>query len=286
MLISNNTFMKIKDFIKDISISFLGCIISAIGIACFLLPNKLSSGGFSGIATIIYYFFKLPMGTSVIMLNIPLFIISYFKLGKRFLLKTFLSTLFFSLCLNTFSLVDFKINDFFLASIYGGMLIGIGMALIFKAKASTGGSDLIAHIINEFNPRFKLGNLLNLLDYIIIGLNLVFFKNVEIGLYSVIAIFINGKMIDLVFEGINFSKVMYIISDKYDELMVAINKDLKLGATEFYGRGMHTKKDKIIIMCVTKRTEVMNIKEIVKKIDKDAFIIISDAREVYGLGFK
>lgn len=286
MLIYNNTFMRVKSFIKDISISFLGCIISSIGIACFLLPNKLSSGGFSGIATIIYYFFKFPIGTSIIILNIPLFLISYFKLGRRFLLKTFLSTLFFSFCLNIFSLVNFKINDYFLASIYGGILIGIGMALIFKAKSSTGGSDLIAHLINEFNPKFRLGNLLNLLDYIIIILNLLFFKNMEIGLYSVIAIFISGKMIDLVFEGINFSKVMYIISEKYDELAVAINDEFELGATEIYGRGMYTKKNKNIIMCVTKITEVANIKEKVKEIDKNAFIIISDAREVYGLGFK
>lgn len=278
--------MKIKRFIKDISISFFGCLISSLGTACLLLPNKLSSGGFAGIATIIYYFFAFPIGTTVILMNIPLFILSYFKLGKRFLLKSIISTMIFSMFLNVFSEIKIQINDKFLASIYGGILIGIGQALIFKSGSSTGGSDLIAHIVNSFHSNVKMGNLLVMLDYIIIILNLIFFKDVEIGLYSVIAIFVNGKMIDLVFEGINFSKVIYIISDKYDEIAVNINRDLEIGATELYGRGMHIGNDKIIIMCVTKRPNVIKVKEVVKEIDKNAFIIITDAREVYGLGFK
>lgn len=276
----------IKSFLKDICISFLGCIISSFGTACFLLPNKLSSGGFAGIATILYYFFDLPMGTTILVLNIPLFIISYFKLGKRFLLKSILSTIVFSLFIDMFDMLKISIQDKFLASIYGGIVIGIGQALIFKSKSSTGGSDLIANLVNDFSPRLKMGKALVLLDTIIVGLNLLFFENIEIGLYSGIAIYIVGKMIDLIFEGINFCKMIYIISDKYDELSYALSIELEKGATGFYGKGMYTGKDKLIIMCVTKRNNVVKVKEVAKKVDKDAFIIITDAREVYGEGFK
>ena len=275
-----------KSFIKDIMISFFGCIISAFGTACFLLPNKLSSGGFSGIATILYYFFNFQMGTTIILLNIPLFIISYFKLGKRFLLKTIISTIIFSFSIDIFDMITISLQDKFLASIYGGILIGIGQALIFKSKSSTGGSDLIANLVNDFKPKLKIGEALVLLDLFIVGLNLLFFKNIEIGLYSGIAIYVVGKMIDLFFEGINFSKMMYIISDKSEEIAYAINVELERGATGLYGKGMYNKNDKIIIMCVTKRSNVINIKELAKSIDKNAFIIISDAREVFGEGFK
>ena len=276
----------IKEFIKNVSISFLGCIISAFGTACFLLPNKLSSGGFSGIATILYYFFGWQMGTTIILLNIPLFIISYFKLGKNFLIKTILSTIAFSFLIDIFDLIQISVEDRFLASIYGGILIGIGQALIFKGNSSTGGSDLIANLVNSFKPEYKIGKALVILDTIIVGLNLIFFRNIEIGLYSGIAIFIVGKMIDIIFEGINFSKMMYIISDKSEEISYVLNVELERGATGLYGKGMYTGEDKLIVMCVTKRNNVSKVKEVAKRIDKNAFIIISDAREVYGEGFK
>lgn len=276
----------LKSFIKDIVSSFLGCVVSAFGTACFLLPNKLSSGGFAGIATILYYFLNLPMGTTIIFLNIPVFIIAYFKLGKKFLFKSIISTIAFSFFLDTFDEINIFLQDKFLASIYGGILIGIGQALIFRGKSSTGGSDLIANIVNELKPRMKLGNALVLLDSIIVGLNLIFFKNIEIGLYSGIAIYIVGKMIDLIFEGINFSKVLYIISEKSKDVAFALNTELERGATGLYGKGMYSGVNKLIIMCVTKRSNVGKVKELAKRIDKNAFIIISDVREVYGEGFK
>lgn len=276
----------IKSFIKDISISFLGCIISSFGTACFLLPNKLSSGGFSGIATILYYLCGWQMGTTIILLNIPLFIISYFKLGKKFLLKTILSTIVFSLLIDMFDLIKISVEDRFLASIYGGILIGSGQALIFKSNSSTGGSDLIANLVNSFKPRLKMGKALVILDSIIVGANLLFFENIEVGLYSGISIYIVGKMIDLIFEGINFCKMMYIISDKYEEISYLLNIELERGATGIYGKGMYTGNDKMIVMCVTKRNNVAKVKELTKRIDKNAFIIITDAREVFGKGFK
>ena len=274
------------NFIKQNFISIIGTLFMALGTSVFLVPNKLSSGGFAGIATIIYYLFDINMGSSILFFNIPLFIFAYFKLGKSFFIKSAISTIVFSIFLDLFNNINFYIGDKLLGSIYGGILVGIGSALILKAQSSTGGTDLIVQLVNEYNSYFKMGIMLVIIDIVIVLLNIIFLGEIEIGLYSFISIYIVGKMIDLFFEGINFSKVIYIITDKSYEISDLINNEFKKGTTGLYGKGMYTKKDKLVIMCVTKRNEVMKIIQLVRKIDKNSFIIISDVREVYGLGFK
>ena len=271
---------------KEIFLSGIGCLFMALGTALFLLPNKLSTGGFSGIATVMYYLFDIQMGTTILILNIPLFIISFFKLGKEFLIKTIISTILFSYFLNIFENVYLFIEDKLLASIYGGILVGIGCALVLKAECSTGGTELIANLIRYIKPYIKTANVLVLIDMGIVFWNLLFFKTIEIGLYSFIAIYIVGKMIDVLFEGINFSKMIYIISDKSEKISNKINVEFNKGVTGIYSKGMYTKKDKLVIMCVAKRNDIMKIKQLALEMDKSAFIIIIDAREVYGLGFK
>ena len=278
-------FIMKKKF-KEYLLITIGCVIAAAGTALFLLPNKLSSGGFSGIATIFYYFLEIPMGTTIILLNIPLFIISYFKIGKNFLIKSIYATVLYSEIIDLFSKMNTFTEDRFLDSIYGGVLIGIGLSLVFKGRASTGGTDLIVQIIKSFSKRVVLSNALVIMDGIVVILNLIFFKQIEIGLYSVISIIIIGKMIDLVAEGINFSKMLYIVSDKSKEIAEKVNLDIDSGATGLYGKGMYTSEEKMILMCVTKRRNVITIKNLALEIDPNAFIIITDAREVYGLGFK
>lgn len=275
-----------KKKIKEYLMITIGCIIAAAGTALFLLPNRLSSGGFAGIATIFYYFLNIPMGTTIILLNIPLFIISYFRIGKTFLAKSIYATLLYSETIDLFSKISTFTDDRFLDSIYGGVIIGIGLSLVFKAKASTGGTDLIVQIIKSFSNRIEVSNTLVIMDAVIVILNLIFFRQIEVGLYSVIAIIIIGKMIDLVAEGINFSKMLYIVSDKHQEIAEKINLDIESGATGLYGRGMYTSEERIILMCVTKRRNVITIKNLALEIDPNAFIIITDAREVYGLGFR
>lgn len=275
-----------KRFIKDIIISLLGCLIAGFGTACFLLPNQLSSGGFSGIATILYYFLGWQMGTTIILMNIPLFIISYFKVGKEFFFKSLISTFTFSKfidILEQFKLIE---NDKFLASIYGGVLVGIGLAIVFKGESSTGGSDLIGQLARAYNGNLKISKIMLGLDVVIVVLNIVFFNQLVIGLYSFVAIYIIEKMLDIVFEGINFCKAVYIISDESENISKAIIAEMDKGLTGFYGKGIYKNSDKLILMCVTKRRNISKLKNTVKKIDKYAFIMIVDAREVYGLGFK
>lgn len=276
---------KFKEILKEYFLFICGSIIAAFGTGAFLLPNQLSSGGFSGIATIIFYSFNIPMGTTILVLNIPLFIWAYFKCGKHFMFKSLIATFLFSYFINFFEARNPFTDDRILASVYGGILIGIGLSLVFKGKSSTGGTDLLANIIKSYKSEVTLSNIVLILDVIIVTINMIFLGEIEIGLYSAIAIYIDNKMIDLVFEGINFTKMIYIISDKYEEIAETINTQIDRGATGIYGQGMYTKKNKMIIMCVAKRRDVVKIKDAAKKIDENAFLIITDARNVYGLGF-
>lgn len=205
----------IKKYIYELIELLLGCIIMAFGISVFLVPNKLSSGGFSGISTIVYYLFEFPIGTTMLVLNIPLMILAFFIIGKQFFIKTVLGTVILSFFVNIFEQINPITYDRFLACIYGGIASGLGTALILKANASTGGTDLISYIIRVYKPNYKSSNLIIIADTIIIGLNVIFLNEIEIALYSAIAIYLMGKVIDIVFEGVDFTKVIYIISPKY-----------------------------------------------------------------------
>lgn len=278
--------MSVLKIFFEFILIVIGCILAAFGTSEFLLPNQLSSGGFAGIATIIYYLFHIQMGTTILILNIPLFIIGYFKLGRKFIFKTIIATFLYSKFIDIFENFGVFTTDRFLSCLYGGILIGIGLALVLKVNSSTGGTDLVAYIIQDFNSNIKMSNIIMIVDILVVLGNIITFREIEIGLYSAITIFIVGKMLDIVFEGINFCKLIYIVSDKSEEILEAINLDANKGATALYGRGSFSKKNKMIIMCVTKRRGVDKIKLLSKKVDPNSFVIITDAREVYGLGFK
>lgn len=276
-----NTSSKLKEILGTI----LGSAIMAIGTALFLLPNQLSTGGFAGLATITYYFFEVPMGLANIILNIPLVIIAIYKLGIKFIGKTIVGTISLSLVIDIFDKMPPLTTDRFLACIYGGIIVGFGTAIILKMSASTGGTDLISSITKAYRPTVKIGNLITIIDAIIVAVNTLAFRRIEIGLYSAIAIFLMGKIIDIVFEGINFTKLVIIISDKSQEISDEIQK-LERGVTGLYGKGMYTEKEKIVLICATSRKDVGKVRGLAKKIDNNCFIIISNAREVYGEGFK
>lgn len=222
----------------------------------------------------------------VLLLNIPLFIISFLKNGKNFFINAIAGTILLSLFLDIFDKLKPLTNDRFLACIYGGVIAGIGTAIILKAGASTGGTDLLTQIIKAFKPSIRISRLLAILDTIIVALNVLFFKELEVGLYSAITIFIMEKMLDVFFEGINFARVVYIISENYENISKEIGSRIKRGSTSLEGIGMYKKENKNVLMCVASRSEVREIRKIIKEIDENAFIVISNAREVFGEGFK
>lgn len=278
--------IKIKYLLVQFIQIIIGTALVAMSTSLFLLPNQLSSGGFSGIATIIYYLLKIPLGTTILVLNIPLFIMSLIKNGKSFFLNAIMGTVGLSFFLNIFEKLKPITTDRFLACIYGGIIAGIGTAIVLKANASTGGTDLLTQIIKAYKPNVRISNLLVILDTLIVAANVLFFKELEIGLYSAIAIYIMGKMLDIFFEGIDFAKIVYIISPKNEEIAKKIGDEIKRGSTALYGKGMYKKKDIDVLFCVASRNEVREIRKVVKDIDSSAFIVITNAREVFGEGFK
>ena len=277
---------KIKNWIIDIIGTILGSAIMGFGIASFLLPNQLSSGGFAGIATITYYLLKIPVGAMIFVLNIPLFLFAGYRLGKEFLVKAIVGTISLSVFIDIFAQYPSITTDRFLACIYGGVLIGLGTAIILKVNSSTGGTELIGNIIKTYNPHISMSRNLMIIDMVIIVLNILFFREIEIGLYSVIAIYLYGKMIDIVFEGVYYTKLLFIISDKNQEISDKIGQEVKRGVTGLYGKGMYSNKDKLILICAASRSDISKIKNIAKDIDERCFIVVANAREVLGEGFK
>lgn len=278
--------INIKKFIINLIQTLVGTAIMAISVDLFLLPNQLSVGGFSGIGTIGYFLFGLPVGTTVFVLNIPLFLMALIKNGRRFFLDSLIGTISLSVFLNLFENINIVTHSGFLACIYGGVLSGIGTSIVLNANASTGGSDLFAQILKSYKPDIKTGGIIVVIDAIVVIVSTIVFGEIEIGLYSAIAIYIMGKVLDLFFEGIDFAKMMIIISPNYQEISDEINKKIKRGTTAIYGRGMYRAEEKELLLCVASRREVREIRKIVKEIDKNAFLIITNAREVYGEGFK
>ena len=257
--------INIMEIFYDIIMIAFGSFLVSLGINLFLLPLKLTTGGVSGIATILYYKLSIPMGITVILLNIPLFIISLIKLGIRSSIKTILATALLSFFLDIFTfdtIVSKNITDLFTSCIFGGLIIGTGLSIVFKAGASTGGSDLLAQIIYKTFPVQSLSKVLLVIEFVIITSIVIVFKNINIGLYSLIAMFISTKMVDLIFEGTNYTRVVNIITKKPNNIVNDILNDLKRGATLTKSIGARTNEEYTVITCVMTRTQIAKIKRI------------------------
>ena len=209
---------NVKKYALEYIYIIVGAFLMAVSTALILLPNQLSTGGISGISTILYYLFNYPVGLTMLLINVPLFVIAMVKVNKRLFFKSILGTVLLSVFIDLLENLSPITNDRFLACIYGGIIMGIGTAIILKAGASTGGTDLLSYVIRAYNNKFKSSRVIIIADTIIIFFNIIFFREIEIGLYSVIAIYLMGKMIDIIFEGIYFTKIMFIISEKYEEI--------------------------------------------------------------------
>ncbi|MFZ7119454.1 MAG: YitT family protein [Eubacteriaceae bacterium] len=275
-------FKKIIDYI---GIAF-GSIIMALAFNSFSVPNKIAPGGFSGLATVIYYFTSFPIGIITLILTLPLFFISIKLLGAKFGIKSFFGTVFFSICIDFIVKTPPLTKDLFLASVFGGLLLGIGMGIIFRFGGTTGGTDLLATLLNSFFTDISIGTWLLIIDFIVVIIAGVAFKQVEIALYSILTIYINMRIIDLIIEGINYAKAFYIISKDYEKIAHTIIDELDRGVTILKGTGMYTKQDTNVIFCIVNRSQIYKMKEIIKSIDINAFVILADVHEVLGEGFK
>ena len=277
---------SLKHVAINVLLTLIGAAIMAFGVSSFLLPNQLSSGGVSGIATIIYYLLNIPMGPIIIAINVPLFLFAIYKLGKGIFFNSIVGTISLSFFIDFFDRFQPLTEDRLLACIYGGILVGVGTAVVLKANSSTGGTELFSQIIKAYNNSIPTGTAIAIIDIIVVALNVIFLREIEIALYSAIAIYLCGKMVDIMFEGIYFTKLFFIISDKTEEIAREIGNKIQRGTTGLYGKGMYTNKDRLILMCAAGRRDVARVRKLAKKIDPKCFIVITNSREVLGEGFK
>lgn len=284
---------KEKLFSKKWFISYtlivLGAFIMATGFVLFITPYKIVPGGVYGISIVLHHLFGTPVGLIALCFDIPLTLIGIKVLGPRFGVKTvvgFVFTAGFVDLLTYFwgeqPLVE---NDALLSSIFGGVMVGLGLGLIFKSKATSGGSDIVAMMIAKYT-KLPLGQLMILVDSAIVFIGFAAFQDWKIPLYSLIVIFITGKVIDVVLQGISYDKTLFIISDKAEEIRNKIIVDLNRGGTFIQGKGMYNGKDRTIIYTVVNRREVAMLQEFIHKTDPRAFMTVINANEIIGEGFK
>lgn len=278
-----------KRWFINYSLILVGSFILASGFVLFITPYKIVPGGVYGIAIVMHYIFNFPVGMTALTMDIPLTIIGIRILGPRFGYKTvvgFLLTAFFvdglSYLYGDQPLVE---NEPLLSSIFGGVFLGIGLGLIFKSKATSGGTDIVAMIISK-HTKMPVGQLLIYVDSVIVLLGLAVFQDWRIPLYSLIVIFITGKVIDTILQGVNYDKTLFIISEKHDEIRDKIINDLNRGGTFLQGKGMYNGSDKTVIFTVVNRREMAILQEFIHEIDPFAFVTVINANEILGEGFK
>jgi len=265
---------------------FTGVLLTAVGLDMFLVPNRIAAGGVSGIATILYYVTRLPVGVTMLAINIPLFLIGVKKLGVGFGIRSLFGTITLSLLVDLLApVLPVPTKEPLLASIYGGIVVGIGIGIVFRSKGTTGGTDLAAAIINNY-MKLSVGFVLFLIDATVIVAAGIVFESAELALYALLTVFLTTRVIDMVQEGFGYAKAALIISEKPREVAETILQKMDRGATALKGQGMFTGADRDVILSVVTRAEISSLKEIVHNVDPKAFVILTDVHEVLGEGFK
>ena len=262
-----------------------GVTITAFGLSWFLIPSRIAAGGVSGLATVTYHLFDIPVGLTMIVFNIPLFLVSFIVIGSVFGIRTVFGTITLSILIDVFANYAVPITtDPLLAAIYGGVLSGLGLGIAFRFGGSTGGTDMAAQLISRFFP-ISVGQALLIVDGLVIFLAGIFFGP-ELALYALLAVFISTKTIDLVQEGQSYAKAAFIISDHSEQIGQSVLSRLERGATMLQGKGVFTGSDREVLFVIVSRSEISILRQLVQEIDPKAFLVISDVREVLGEGFK
>lgn len=280
-------YKKIYDYILVLA----GTGSLAFAIQCLYDPVELVTGGFTGLSIIIKNITSgwieggIPLWLSNLVLNIPVFIIGYFLKGKAFISKTLFGTVMLSAWLYIIPSIGVAEGDYMIAAIFGGVLAGLGIGLVLKAGATTGGTDMVASLLQLKLRHYSIVQIMQVLDNLIVLIGLFIF-GMRPALYSVIAIVVATYVSDMVLEGSNYAKGVFIITNHHDEVAECIIKKLDRGVTGLYAKGMYTGNDKCMLYCVVSMKEIVKLKDFVVEIDPNAFVIVSDVREVLGEGFQ
>jgi uncharacterized membrane-anchored protein YitT (DUF2179 family) len=266
----------------------MGCISMSVGINAFLKPHTIAPGGLSGLSLLLNKITGLPVSVVMMLIGVPLVILAFRIMGLKNSLKTLFGTVLFSAIVqltDPLSRMHFT-EDLILSSISGGLLVGIGLGIMFKSDASTGGTDLIALILSKKFPGIKVTKFMSCLDGMIVISSGFVNHSLETALYSGMALIVIVKVADIIVEGVNSSRAFYIISEEPEKVRSAITKELNRGLTILDGKGGYTKTSKEVLFVVVTKKQELFLNRLVKDVDPEAFVIVSDVKEVYGKGFK
>ena len=276
-----------KRFIKDILNDITGTFALSVGIYCFAEKVNIAPGGVSGVSIMIKYLTGLPVGFLSLIMNIPLLIIAYKYMGKRFALFTMRTVILNTIILDAIVSPFFPqyVGDRLLGSLFGGVCMGIGLGIVFLHGSSTGGTDIIGYLVERRYPHIQIGRALLMVDCVILGISVFVFKNIESALYGVVALFTQSMVINKIVYGAEKGRNLFIISQKSEQIAKRILKERKRGATFLNACGAYSRKPTAVLMCVVRVWEYHHIKEIVYEEDPSAFVIATEAEHIIGEGF-
>lgn len=284
----NSRLAKAGTLFFDYLVIFAGAVLYGISVAMFTSPNNVAPGGLTGVATMLNYMFSLPIGIMIFVMNIPLFIWGFIENGKGFLTRTLVATALVSVMIDVLTpILPAYTGDTILAAGFGGVLNGLGLGLIFYRGGSTGGTDIIALNLHKHFPFISTGTIILVSDILVLLMVFFVYHSIENVLYALLVIFISIKVIDAVSYGTSRGngKLMFVISDNYEEVSANIMKNLKRGVTYLNGEGAYSGKDKKVITCAVRPQEVYKITSGIKNVDSNAFIIVTTAGAIKGRGF-
>jgi len=272
--------------IKECIMTAFGSFLVSMAIGLFFLPTKIVSGGVSGLSTIMFYAFGFKPSVTMLVLNVMLLVVGLKYLGKTFVIKTIIASVMLSLSTEIFCAIPAPTQNIFLATVFGSVFYGLGLAICFCNNASTGGTDIVSRLIQVIVPHIEVGRALFIVDGVIIGISLFVFKSVDVALFGIIALFIISTVTDIFILNMNVSKLVFVITDKGDTLSNLLITTSPRGITMLNGVGCYTKTDKNVLMCALKSNEIKSFREKVTSIDKNAFVIFAEAQQIFGNGFR
>ncbi len=279
-----------KSVVWDYIMVIIGTGLLATSIKCLYDPMGLVTGGFTGLCIVIKEVTEgivdggIPLWLSNLILNIPLFLVAWKVKGKRFIWRTIIGTFLLSAWIYVIPAVDLTQQDYFLVAVFGGCIGGAGMGLILLGRATTGGTEMVAVLLQHFVRHYSVVQIMQVLDAMIVLFGLYMF-GIKAGMYAIVAIFVTTKVSDGLMEGFKYSKSAFIITDHYEAVADRVLQELDRGLTGLYAKGMYSGTDKCMLYCVVSKKQIVELKDIVSEIDPDAFVIVSDVREVLGEGF-
>ena len=277
---------KLLKPVLDVLKIMFGCALFGIGFNLFLAPNELNAGGLSGLAMVLVKLFGFgSVGTITAVMNLPLFAIGGLKIGRNFFFGSLLGMVFSSLFLDVFSGIPVPHTETLIGALYGGVICGTGLGIVFSSGVSTGGSDIIVRLLKRKYQSIPLGTITICLDFCVVVLTGIVFGDIAVSLYSGVAIFLSGQVIDAIVYRFDYSKVALIISKEHESIAAVIAKELGRGATFLHGEGAYSKSPTKVLLTAVKKQQLADLKHLVVSEDPDAFIIVQEAHQVLGDGF-